>query len=257
MTKTGKKKNKWLGFIIPAAVIVIWQIASSTGILNASILPPPTKLAVTFRDIVLDGSLAKNVLVSLRRVALGYALGAVLGIILGIAVGLSPIVEKLLFPIIEIMRPIPILAWVPVLILWAGIGESSKVITIAIGTFWSVLLNTTDGVQNVDQKYTEVADIFMKTQRDKIFLVTLPAALPSIFTGLRIGIGSAWLSVIGAEMVAASSGLGYFITYNREMMKPAKMYVGVITIGVIGWLINILIRKLEKSLMKRNTTVKE
>lgn len=256
MTKN-KPKYNWLGGIIPLILIIVWQITSNMGILNASILPPPTKLVATLKDIIVDGSLGKNILVSLRRVAFGYALGTILGIIVGIAVGLFPIVEKLLCPIMEIMRPIPILAWVPVLILWAGIGENSKIITIAIGTFWSVLLNTTDGVKNVNGKYTEVAKIFMKKRRDKIFLVMLPAALPSIFTGLRIGIGSAWLSVIGAEMVAASSGLGYFITYNREMMKPAKMYAGVITIGVIGWLINILIRKLEKVLLKWNSTVKE
>jgi sulfonate transport system permease protein len=202
---------------------------------------------------VKDGSLQKNILISLKRVVSGYALGAFMGVVLGVAMGLSPIVKRLLQPLTEIIRPIPIIAWVPVLILWAGIGEKSKIITIAIGSFWSVLLNTTDGVRNVDVKYKEVASIYMKTKFDTIFQVILQAASPSIFTGLRIGIGSAWLSVIGAEMVAASSGLGYFITYNREVMKPAKMYVGVITIGIIGWLINALIRKIETRVLRWNT----
>lgn len=249
--------SKWCGIIIPAILILVWQIASATGILNASVLPSPVKLLETTKEIIADGSFGKNIVVSLRRVFLGYLLGASLGIMLGIIIGLSRTADSFLTPFLEIMRPIPILAWVPILILWAGLGEKSKIITIAIGSFWSVLLNTTDGVRNVDRKYTEVAELFMKRKTDKIFLVMLPAAVPSIFTGLRVGIASAWLSVIGAEMVAASSGLGYFITYNREMMRPAKMYVGVITIGLIGWLINVFIRKLEKFLLRWNTNRKE
>lgn len=258
----GKKKKgladyKVLGIVIPALLIFLWEMTSDIGVLNSSILPPPSKLAEVLVDIIKDGSLIKNILVSLRRVLLGYTVGASLGVVIGVVMGLSPLVKRLLSVILEIFRPIPILAWVPVLILWSGIGENSKIITIAIGSFWSVLLNTTDGVRNVDVKYLEVASVFMKNKRDRVFQVILPAATPSIFTGLRIGIGSAWLSVIGAEMVAASSGLGYFITYNREMMKPARMYVGVFTIGIIGWLINMLIRRIEMRVLRWNTKGKE
>lgn len=257
MKKKAFSDYKAVSLIIPVLLIAIWQITSSAGILNKAILPSPSALAATFGDILKDGSLLKNVLTSLRRVLLGYMLGASLGVLIGVSMGLSKTVTRLFFPLLEIMRPIPILAWVPVLILWAGIGETTKVITIAIGTFWSVLLNTTDGIRNVDIKYKEVACIFGKKKRDIIFLVSLPAALPAIFTGLRVGVGSAWLSVIGAEMVAASSGLGYFITYYREMMKPEKMYAGVIVIGVIGWIINVLIRKLEDYLLRWNSKGKE
>lgn len=256
-----KKKRladyKILGALVPVLLLLVWESANRSGILSASILPPPTRLFSTFLDLWKDGTLQKNILVSMRRVLFGYFFGASVGVIVGIAIGLFPLVKRLLSIILEILRPIPILAWVPVLILWSGIGETSKVVTIAIGSFWSVLLNTSDGVENVDIKYKEVAEIYMKTKKDTIFNVILPASLPSIFTGLRVGIGSAWLSVIGAEMVAASSGLGYFITYSREMMKPAKMYVGVIIIGIIGWLINVLIRKLEKRLLRWNTAGRE
>lgn len=248
---------KILGLIIPVLLVFVWQMSGEIGLVNQSILPLPSNLLTVLVNIISDGTLFLHISVSLRRVLLGYFVGAGCGIILGVLLGLFPLAETLLNVILEIFRPIPILAWVPVLILWAGIGESSKIITIAIGSFWSVLLNTTDGVRNVDEKYKEVAKIYMKSKKDTVFSVILPAALPSIFTGLRIGVGSAWLSVIGAEMVAASSGLGYYITYNREVMKPARMYVGVFTVGVIGWIINMLIRYIERRMLRWNTRGKE
>ncbi len=241
------------GLIVPVIILTIWQLTGMSGNINTTILPLPSKLFTTLLEIIKDGSLVKNILVSLRRVFSGYLIGASLGVLLGVFMGLSKTFSKLFGMILEIIRPIPILAWVPVLILWSGISETSKVITIAIGSFWSVLLNTTDGVRNVDGKYKEVAAILNKRKIDTVLSVSLPGALPSIFTGLRIGIGSAWLSVIGAEMIAASSGLGYFINYSREMMKPAKMFVGVFVIGFIGWLINSFIRWAEKKLLRWNS----
>lgn len=241
------------GLIVPVIILTIWQLTGLSGNINTTILPLPSKLFTTLLEIIKDGSLVKNILVSLRRVFSGYLIGASLGVLLGVFMGLSKTFSKLFGMILEIIRPIPILAWVPVLILWSGISETSKVITIAIGSFWSVLLNTMDGVRNVDGKYKEVAAILNKRKIDTVLSVSLPGALPSIFTGLRIGIGSAWLSVIGAEMIAASSGLGYFINYSREMMKPAKMFVGVFVIGFIGWLINSFIRWAEKKLLRWNS----
>lgn len=248
---------KILGLIIPILLIALWQIVGSLGDLNEAILPTPARILNVFGEVLKDGSLKKHILKSLRRILFGYLTGASLGVTLGVILGLSPIMKRLFSVILEVLRPVPILAWVPVLILFAGIGETSKVIAIAIGSFWSILLNTTDGVRNVSVKYKEVAQIFSKTGLDTVFQVILPAALPSIFTGLRIGIGSAWLSVIGSEMIASSAGLGYYISYNREMMKAAHMYVGVVTIGVIGWLINVLIRRIEKRALRWNTAGKE
>ncbi len=243
---------KILGILIPVLLVAIWQLTGMLGKLNEAIIPTPKRLYEVFIEVIQNGALLKHTLKSLRRVFFGYLVGASCGVTLGIALGLSPLVKRLFSVILELLRPVPILAWVPVLILFAGIGEQSKIIAIAIGSFWSILLNTTDGVMNVDIKYKEVAQIFSKTRLDTIFQVVLPAALPSIFTGLRIGVGSAWLSVIGSEMIASSAGLGYYISYNREMMKPAHMYVGVVTIGVIGWLINILIRRIEKRALRWN-----
>lgn len=251
------KKSFWslpfVGMIIPLTIVALWEGLGHLGKINPSVLPIPSKLVTTLISIIKDGPLSKNIIVSLRRVLSGFALGASCGVLLGISMGLSYKFNRLFLPLTEIIRPIPILAWVPVLILWTGIGEKSKIITIAIGSFWSALLNTTDGVANVDYKYKELANVYVKTKRDTILQVVLPAATPSIFTGLRIGVGSAWLSMIGAEMIAASSGLGYFITYNREVMRPDKMYVGVVVIGIIGWLINVGIRKVEARALRWNS----
>jgi sulfonate transport system permease protein len=159
--------------------------------------------------------------------------------------------------IVGLLRPIPIVAWVPVLILWMGIGEASKVTVIAIGSFWPVLLNVTDGIRNVDVKYKEVAQVFIKPKRIELFRVILPGALPMIFTGLRISVGTAWVSVIGAELIASSSGLGYLIQYSRELSQPANMLVGVFAIGIIGLLINKLIVVIEKYALHWNRNVAE
>lgn len=257
-----KKKHKRIDehfaitLILPVAVIILWQVAGSRGWLNASICPSPTRIVAAFMKQIGKGSLQNNVLVSLQRVVIGYAIGAVLGVLIGIITGLSRLADRILSLTFETLRPIPIIAWVPVLILWTGIGEESKIIVIVIGSFWSVFLNAADGIRNVDKKYIEVSTIFMKSRQEVITKVVLPAALPSIFTGLRLGVGTAWISVIGAELIAASAGLGYLISYSREMSQPANMFVGVFTIGIIGCLINVLIRQLEKRALKWNVNTR-
>lgn len=156
----GKRKKrladyKILGVIIPVGLLLLWQVASLAGLLNPSILPSPSKLFAVLVEMGNEGTLLKHITMSLKRVGIGYVVGASFGVILGVILGLSPLVKRFLSVMLEILRPVPILAWVPVLIVFCGIGETSKVIAIAIGSFWSVLLNTTDGVRNVDIKYNQ------------------------------------------------------------------------------------------------------
>jgi sulfonate transport system permease protein len=259
----GRKERKkldelwFVSIVIPILLILVWELASRKGLIKATILPSPSRICEAFLKQIDKGTLQKHILVSLKRVLVGYTLGAAFGIVLGTLMGLSRLVNRSLRFLTEILRPIPIIAWVPVLILWSGIGERSKIIVIAIGSFWAILINVTDGIHNVDRKYIEVSTIFMKSKPDVITKVIFPAALPSVFTGLRIGIGSAWISVIGAELIAASSGLGFLISYSRELQQPANMLVGVFTIGIIGWLINVLIRSVEKRLLKWNVNTRK
>jgi sulfonate transport system permease protein len=246
----------FFSLIVPIVLIAVWEIACRSGLINLTILPSPGRILSAFFKQMSKGVLQKNIWVSLRRVAFGYLLGASSGVILGTLMGLYRKFEKALQFLVEVLRPIPIMAWVPVLILWSGIGERSKIIVIAIGTFWSVLINVIDGIHNVDKKYIEVATVFMKSRKTVITKVVLPAASPNIFTGLRLGIGNAWVSVIGAEMIAASSGLGFFISYSRELTQSANVLVGVFTIGIIGWVINRLLRSSERWLLKWNVNAR-
>lgn len=249
-----RKLEDWFpaSLILPIILVILWQLAANAGSINVQLFPSPAKIWQAFVKSVLNGKLTANIGISLQRVLLGYIYGAVLGIVVGIGLGLSRKAYRLLSFLLELLRPIPIIAWVPVLIMIFGIGESSKVIVIVIGTFWSVFLNTYDGIRSVDAKYLEVADMFMKGKQEKIFTVMLPAALPNIFTGLRLGIGSAWVSVIGAELIASSAGLGYMISYSREMAQPANMYVAVFVIGIIGYFINVLLKWIETRALKWN-----
>lgn len=252
-----KKKKRFedifaASLIIPLVLIVLWQIAANGGKINVQLFPSPAKICQAFFKSVETGKLQANIFISLKRVLIGYLYGAVLGVIVGVLLGLSKKAYRLFSFLLEILRPIPIIAWVPVLIMILGIGETSKIIVIMIGSFWSIFLNTYDGIRNVDAKYLEVSNMFMKTKTETVLRVMLPAALPGIFTGLRIGIGSAWISVIGAELIASSAGLGYMISYSREMAQPANMYVAVFIIGIIGYLINGILKLIEKKALKWN-----
>jgi sulfonate transport system permease protein len=241
-----------LPLVLPILLIVMWELLSKKGLIRPTILPPPSDIWLVLVDMTMSGELPKHLLVSLGRVIKGFSVGALLGLVVGVMIGLSPRVERALVLITGLLRPIPIIAWVPVLILWMGIDEASKITVIAIGSFWPVLLNVVHGIRNTDKKYVEVATILEKSRWTLLTNVVLPSALPSIFTGIRIGIGIAWMSVVGAELIAASSGVGYMIMYARELSQADVMLVGVISIGITGLLIDFLIRSLETRLLKWN-----
>ncbi|MFZ4859055.1 MAG: ABC transporter permease [Desulfuromonadaceae bacterium] len=241
-----------LPLFVPVVLLVIWELLSRKGMIKPTILPPPSDIWLVFFEMIKSGELLNHLAVSLWRVIKGFSTGAVLGLITGVLIGLSPRIERALVLITGLLRPIPIIAWVPVLILWMGIDEASKITVIAIGSFWPVLLNVVHGIRNTDKKYVEVATIFEKSRWTLLTKVVLPSALPSIFTGIRIGIGIAWMSVVGAELIAASAGVGYMIMYARELSQADVMLVGVISIGITGLFIDYVIRTLETRLLKWN-----
>jgi sulfonate transport system permease protein len=232
--------------LTPAVVIALWEIASRYGLVHRSILPPPSRIYDTAVDLVSKGALTGHLTASFRRVILGYSIGLSLGLGVGILAGLYRHLLKGLSLMIGALRPIPMIAWIPMLILWAGIGEASKLAVIAIGTFWPVFLNTLQGIRNIDEKYLEVARILKKKRTTILAKVVLPAAVPSIFTGIRLGISSAWMSVVASEMIAASRGVGFLISYAREMSQPHIMWVGIAVIGFFGLVLDTLIIELER-----------
>ncbi|OPX43343.1 putative aliphatic sulfonates transport permease protein SsuC [Ruminiclostridium hungatei] len=239
--------------IVPIVILIFWEIMSRNGYVKALILPAPSGILDAYIELIKSGRLFDNLLISIFRVAQGYVVGAVLGVAVGILIGLFKRVEIAFSIVLGFLRPIPIIAWMPVLILWMGIDEGSKVAVIAIGSFWPILINVVSGIRSVDDKYLEVAYIFEKNKIQILLKIVLPSALPSIFTGLRVGIGIAWMCVVGAELIASASGIGYLIMSSREMLQPDIMFAGVFSIGLIGLLIDSSLRIIEKRLLKWNS----
>jgi sulfonate transport system permease protein len=263
MTKNNLKGNRLrsggkyagdIGFqiLFPVLLMGIWELCSDLGVAKSTLLPSPSLIFRTFIELLLSGELFHHLSISIWRVLQGYVIGALLGIVIGILCGLFEKVEAALSLVLGFLRPIPVIAWVPVFILWMGIDEASKITVIAIGSFWPVLVNVIDGIRNVDKKYLEVARILEKNSWQILTKVIFPSALPNIFTGLRVGIGIAWMCVVGAELIAASSGIGYLIMYARELLQSDVMYVGVFSIGLTGFLIDKLLRIVERKLLKWN-----
>lgn len=253
-----KKKGKTyiglriLSWAILIGLLIFWEIASSNCWINPTIMSRPTKIWTKLLQVLEDGSLFLHVLASLGRVFKGFLIGAGLGLVLGLFIGLSERLEVVASLFVGILRPIPPIALIPFLILMLGIGEESKVTVIAIGSFWPMLLDTINGVKSADSELFELGRTLEKSRKTIIFKIILPSAIPAILTGARQSISRAWSCVVTAEMIAASMGVGFLIQYARELSQPALMFVGVVVIGLIGLLIDLVMMKIEKKLLYWN-----
>jgi sulfonate transport system permease protein len=241
--KSNPFKNVFMAVAFPIVIILLWQIMATKGLINTVLLPAPSKLWEIFTSDLISGKIWRNLSVSFARVIIGFVIGSIIGILLGFLMGMLENVNKLLSSITSFFRAIPVIALVPLFILLCGIGENSKYAVIAYASFWPVLLNTLSGIQNADYKLIEVAYTYGIKRSKIIGRVILPSALPSILTGLRLAVSNAWMSVIAAEMFAASKGIGYLITTAKDTAQVASMYVYVFVIGVIGLVLDkVLIR---------------
>ena len=237
------------------AILAVWQLLAQWGIINQLLLPAPLKVARTFWELASNGDLAKHIWVSILRVLAGFGIAALLGLGLGIAIGLSRTLDRVTDLIIQLLKPIPPIAWIPLAILWFGIGEESKIYIIFLGAFFPVIVNTIDGIRQTDHKFVEVARILAVPRTRFILRVILPGALLPlpIMTGMRVGLMVAWMCVVAAELIAASSGIGYLIMDARQLSQSDVVLVGMITIGVIGKIMDSLIRRLETQLVNWKT----
>ncbi len=233
----------------PVILIAVWQIATDKGLVNGAIVPSPGRVIEAFRSLIASGKYFEHFNASLIRVSIGFIIGTCMGVLLGILTGLFKKVDDLVTVIFSVFRSIPNVGLVPLFILWCGIGEESKIIVIALGTFWSVLLNTQRGISGTDFKLLEVARILQKDKLTVLLKIIIPAALPSIFTGVRLGLSGAWRSVVAAEMIASMRGIGYMIQYAREMSQPAVMFVGLLTLGLVGLALDLVVKLIEKKLI--------
>ena len=233
------KVRKWLlALIIPALILVLWWLATSFGGVQSAILPSIEEVGRAFARLGSDGTLWKDLSLSITRVLKGYAIASILGLLLGTVMGMSPLMHDMLYPTVTAVRQIPYIAWIPLIILWCGIGELSKVVVICIAAFFPVTMNTMGGMMSVPGDYLELAALYRMNRR-KIFLkISLPHALPQILIGLKLGMGSAWMAVVASELIASSSGIGYRLSYARGLMQSDVVLMCMICIGIVGILMD-------------------
>lgn len=230
-----------------AAVIGIWQIAVVVSGAHVTILPPPRMAAETMGRLIMSGDLVRHASASLWRVISAWALAAAVAVPLGLAMGRSRLLERIVDPFVELFRPISPLAWIPLAILWFGIGESGKVFVIFIATFFPTLLNTVAGVKRVDPVLVRAGrSLGCETEAALFRKVILPAAMPQIIVGLRIAFGTGWAAIIAAELVAAREGLGFLISDGMEILRSDLVLVGMVTIGLLGVLIDGVFRAADR-----------
>lgn len=222
------------GIIFPVVLLFIWQYGAAAGWWNTFLLPSPGAVWRAFAVAIADGSLAENLAVSLGRIAVGFSISALLGLALAFLCSSCPTLLSQLEPTLEFLRHIPPMATIPMLILWFGIGEGPKVILIVLATFFPVFLNALQGIRGCDARLVEVARVFGYGRWERFRCVVLPSALPSILTGLRLGLGYSWRSLVAAELVAASSGLGYMILDAEQLSRSDVVIMGIFVIGALG-----------------------
>lgn len=266
------KKRNWneigVGMVAPALALALWHWVAANGWVNAQVLPAPLDVwrkwvayllpLTPFEDYTeggwlswaLSGELPVDIVTSLYRVAVGFAIGAGLALPLGLAMGASPRVYAWMNPLVQILRPIPPIAYIPLAILWFGLGNPPAVFLIAIGAFFPVLMNTIAGVRHVDGIYLRAARNLGAGGATLFLRVILPAAVPYILSGVRIGIGTAFIVVIVSEMIAVNNGLGYRILEAREYFWSDKIIAGMITIGMLGLAIDIVMNRLNNRLLR-------
>jgi sulfonate transport system permease protein len=242
--------------LLPLVVIALWQGLFELGAIRPILLPPPTRVAKAFWELTLSGALPHHVAISLLRVLEGFVIAAAAGLLLGLAIGLSKGVDRATDLFLQLVKPIPPIAWIPLAILWFGIGEAAKVYIIFLGAFFPILVNTVDGIRQTDHRFVELARIFEVPRRRFILQVVLPGALPAIMTGLRVGIMVAWMCVVASELIAASSGIGYLIMDARQLSQTDVVLVGMITIGAMGKLLDSLLKRAEARLITWKPTFK-
>lgn len=232
--------------LIPIIILLIWQVGSFLGIIKEYTISSPIKVLITTYQMIKSTVLLENILWSVFRVIIGFLLAAILGISFGILTARSKTFAKYTDCILQIIKPIPPIAWIPIAILWFGIGEFTKIFIIFLGAFFPIFSNVVDGIKQIDSKYIEVAEVLEIPKRKMILKVILLGALPSIMTGLRVGLGSAWMCVVAAEMIAATRGVGYMLMDGRSLSRPDIVILGMFVIGIIGKVMNDFLLKLEK-----------
>jgi len=265
--RSGLIKQVFYAVVLPASLLAVWELLSRKGVFSPQVLPAPSQVFLRWiayakplepydaqkTDVVswlFSGELPHDTLASFLRVMGGFLIGAVLALPLGLLMGTSKFLYNLFNPLIQILRPIPPIAYIPLAILWFGLGNPPALFLISLGAFFPVLMNTISGVRHVDQLLIRAARNLGADGITLFVRVILPAATPHILTGLRVGIGVAFIVVIVAEMIAVNNGLGYRILEAREFLWSDKIIAGMITIGLLGLAIDTAMSRVNNYLLR-------
>ena len=235
-----------LSILSPLTLLLLWELLARMNAIDIRLFSSPYFIMKAFIPLLLSGELLHHTAISVQRILLGFAVGAIPGIVIGIAMGLSPWVRSSLEPMINATYPIPKLALMPLILLIFGLGETSKIFTIAIGVFYLVVINTLTGVLNIDKIYLDVAKSFGANRRNFYLTVALPGALPMIFAGLKLGMGMALILIVAAELSAAQAGIGWMIWRAYDMFDIERMFVALIMLSVLGYIFSLILDCLER-----------
>ncbi|RRW47387.1 aliphatic sulfonate ABC transporter permease SsuC [Pseudomonas luteola] len=237
-------------WVLPVLLLTGWQVAVETGLLSSRILPAPSAVLEAGWSLVRSGELWQHLAISSWRASIGFAIGGGIGLLLGFITGLSTWGERLLDSSVQMVRNVPHLALIPLVILWFGIDESAKIFLVALGTFFPIYLNTYHGIRNVDPALVEMARSYGLSGYRLFTQVVLPGALPSILVGVRFALGLMWLTLIVAETISASSGIGYLAMNAREFLQTDIVVLAIVLYAVLGKLADLAARGLERAWLR-------
>ena len=250
-----QKRPRWFAFligaIVPVALVVFWQLLSTSGIIPAYRLPTPISVWEAGLDLSTRGLLVQDVVISTQRVLLGFFFGSICGLVVGAIIGLSRWASLLFAPTVGAFRAVPSLAWVPLLILYLSINEDSKVLLITIGAFFPVYTTVSGALRHVDHQLVEVGRAFGRSRINLLLMVQLPAIVPTVVSGLRLALAQSWLFLVAAELIASSIGLGFLLKDSQDNGRIDRLFLAIILLAVLGKLTDALIGLLERFLLRR------
>ena len=233
-----------LGLSLPLGVMFLWWLATNYGEIPSQILPTPQAVWAVYMDREIAGKLFGHLLISLRRVLIGFFAASIIGLLMGSLTGVSKTLQAILLPTLTAIRQIPIIAWIPLLIFWTGIGEPAKIAVIILAAFFTVFVNTHAGISGMPVNFLEIAQLYKLSRVQTFILVYLPYALPNILTGLQLGLGISWMAGVASELISATSGIGYYMNDARFFIRSDIMIACMLVIGFVGFFMNTVLIKL-------------
>ena len=245
----GQAQLLMISWIAPIILLIVWEALARFGFIEPYILPAPSKVLMTAVKLSYSGTLINDLLVSLTRAVVGFAIGGSIGFLLGTLVGFSRLAEAFIDRSVQMVRAIPFLAVLPLVIVWFGVGEAQKIFLVALGVGFPIYVNTTLGIRQIDPKLVELGHVQGLTTSELIRRIILPGAMPSILTGVRFSLATAWLALVVAETIGAQSGLGFLAMDAREFLRTDVIVLTIVIYALIGVGADVIARRLEKAFL--------